>query len=1123
MILDAIKTDTVFQVEVKNLNSTRVEIGLGFLKYDNNYSIFINEKIYKIEIIDKNKLDEIDFFFQVKNYTAIINVIEAKRAKYFTMEIIFFSYPIRNLFVPFYVSIDEEILSTARKRKIIKNKDDINNLAKVLKEKISIKINNETYFLVSSGNSTKEEIFQFLTATHVNNIKNLKNQIEKIENNITLNNLEKEEQIKIKKFTIKEEEEYIDKCPQQTVMKELAFSIYGDMIHLPVKKDITEAGDYRFTATKLVSYKNNIKKDSLQLIKADIEFKNGLVSEKIAKDLGNIIENDDSYLKKWDEYSKLEGEILLKKAKAIGELKLLDDPIPTADGYDLKFESIPEELEENDYLSFVDVIPSYIKDDYSWDEYIAQLEQRNTLGLKKETIETFQISRVEHGLVTIKTDKNISKLKNKKNILSIYGDQIQIERKLEARKRLLTGKSANPFLGLIIEDTENIKKYQNNKKAKKIEGLTESIENKIFSNTPTDNQMEAIDIALNTPDIAIIQGPPGTGKTTIVTAIIEILNEQADKTAKTKGDILVTGIQHDAVENIISRLNVNGLPTPKFGKKSTTLVDITSFENVMKWGNEISANVKENLPELSNYQKIKDLEQYFDIYIKTPSQRLAIKLLKHIIFELSTLLNSKTLLYSNELLKSFEQSTVDNVEKLKYIYALRTTMIAFNDDGEKRNEDLLVSSIGQLLNKEEKNILQNVDSDLDAYLIKIQKLKYSLINRLYPRTIFKAEKPNNEIIKLKDDIEKELSMGGTTKDKLSSVLANYINELENNPFALKSLIEEYSFVFSSTTQQSMGKDITKAKKIAKEDSVVYDTVIIDEAARVSPMDLLIVMVQAKRRIILVGDHRQLPHIVDENVIKDSELSEDDFITKSMFGYLKDRAKKLESYDGIKRAITLENQYRTHPLLGKFISENFYDMHKEGFESPLKDVQKYFYQGLKEIENTPAIWIDVKNSECKEEGAWSRECEATKIVDYLRKWIFSEEGKKFDFGIITFYRKQVTLIENKIKQEFSKDERESFKDRLKVGTVDSFQGMEFDIVFLSVVRSKNVKQINSKLMNYNLFGFLISKNRLCVSMSRQKKSLIVVGDREFFNSERSKQDVEELYNFLQLCEDKGKIL
>jgi hypothetical protein len=43
------------------------------------------------------------------------------------------------------------------------------------------------------------------------------------------------------------------------------------------------------------------------------------------------------------------------------------------------------------------------------------------------------------------------------------------------------------------------------------------------------------------------------------------------------------------------------------------------------------------------------------------------------------------------------------------------------------------------------------------------------------------------------------------------------------------------------------------------------------------------------------------------------------------------------------------------------------------------------------------------------------------------------------------------------------------------------------------------------------------------MSRQKKSLIVVGDKKFFNSSRAKQDVEELHNFLQLCKTEGRVL
>ncbi|KGT34977.1 hypothetical protein HC02_11740 [Vibrio parahaemolyticus] len=77
--------------------------------------------------------------------------------------------------------------------------------------------------------------------------------------------------------------------------------------------------------------------------------------------------------------------------------------------------------------------------------------------------------------------------------------------------------------------------------------------------------------------------------------------------------------------------------------------------------------------------------------------------------------------------------------------------------------------------------------------------------------------------------------------------------------------------------------------------VKYDTVIIDEAARTSPRDLLIPMSQAVKRIILVGDHRQLPHIVDEDVVRtveeklgDQDKTESDYVRESMFSYLKSR-------------------------------------------------------------------------------------------------------------------------------------------------------------------------------------------------------------------------------------------
>jgi superfamily I DNA and/or RNA helicase len=208
----------------------------------------------------------------------------------------------------------------------------------------------------------------------------------------------------------------------------------------------------------------------------------------------------------------------------------------------------------------------------------------------------------------------------------------------------------------------------------------------------------------------------------------------------------------------------------------------------------------------------------------------------------------------------------------------------------------------------------------------------------------------------------------------------------------------------------------------------------------------------------------------------------------------------------------------HPVMGEFISKNFYEKYnsEEAFKSPLPETM--FKYNLKLIENKPCVWIDVPNNLCGEKSdsfnSKYRECEAKKIIEYLKLWVYSEEGEKLTYGIISFYKAQVKLIKKLLEKELPDK-----KDKIKVGSVDAFQGMEFDIVFLSTVRSK--RELIGSVQS--LFGFLVSKNRLNVAMSRQKKVLIVVGDKKYFQTDIAKQYVPELNEFINLCENKGKIL
>ena len=446
-----------------------------------------------------------------------------------------------------------------------------------------------------------------------------------------------------------------------------------------------------------------------------------------------------------------------------------------------------------------------------------------------------------------------------------------------------------------------------------------------------------------------------------------------------------------------------------------------------------------------------------------------------------------------------------------------------------------------------------------SFLPELRSLKESLLYRYLPSPDFRTEKPREDVLRLVATVSQLLERKLNSANKRDAILAEFLHELEDNPDGVREAIEDYNFVYAATTQQAVGKDIIRSKnKYVRYDErtemVKYNTVIIDEAARTSPRDLLIPMSQAEKRIILVGDHRQLPHLIDEEVARVLEgdgssgpPADVDFVKKSMFEYLFNRLKKLEEKDDIKRTVTLDAQYRTHPLLGDFASDNFYRTYNEGYRSPLSE--NYFEQNLRGIENKAAVWIDVPNSQGKEAVLPSRSrqriSEAKIIAEYVNRWISAEEGSGLSFGVISFYKAQVYAVYETLHKygiteraqdgtwQISQEYRflENGEERLRIGTVDAFQGMEFDIVFLSMVRSQDIKALPPHIRNeedykkkqQKVFGHLMSENRLCVSMSRQKKVLAIVGDGVLANTQIAVDAVPALKNFYDLCNEKGVIL
>ena len=112
-----------------------------------------------------------------------------------------------------------------------------------------------------------------------------------------------------------------------------------------------------------------------------------------------------------------------------------------------------------------------------------------------------------------------------------------------------------PLLGVMIEGQSVPERH-----SRRLKPVTKAVRD-VFPN-PNDRQRLALDIALNTPDIALVQGPPGTGKTRVIAALQARLAEKDEGSDPNglSGNTLLTSFQHDAVENAAAATRVLGPP-----------------------------------------------------------------------------------------------------------------------------------------------------------------------------------------------------------------------------------------------------------------------------------------------------------------------------------------------------------------------------------------------------------------------------------------------------------------------------------------------------------------------------------------------------------------------------------
>ena len=293
--------------------------------------------------------------------------------------------------------------------------------------------------------------------------------------------------------------------------------------------------------------------------------------------------------------------------------------------------------------------------------------------------------------------------------------------------------------------------------------------------------------------------------------------------------------------------------------------------------------------------------------------------------------------------------------------------------------------------------------------------------------------------------------------------------------------------------------------------VAFDVAIVDEAGRATLSELLVPCIKAKR-IILVGDHKQLAPVVEDDVIEklntDSKKGSDEFradkkdVTTSLFERLFERieskSKDCVYLENFKHTLTYN--YRAHKSICDLYSKAFYD----GILKTRAKISEEKAHNLKAFK-TNAVWLDTgkrSDKEDKQQGTGKiNHCNASIIYHTLNslKDQILESGTIKDIGIITPYKDQSKLLERKLKN--IQEEYKKANVSIDIGTVDSFQGSDRDMIIYDCVRSskaENTPQTQAKRQGSKI-DFIADEKRLNVSLSRSKKLLLIVGDKEYLRT------------------------
>ena len=335
--------------------------------------------------------------------------------------------------------------------------------------------------------------------------------------------------------------------------------------------------------------------------------------------------------------------------------------------------------------------------------------------------------------------------------------------------------------------------------------------------------------------------------------------------------------------------------------------------------------------------------------------------------------------------------------------------------------------------------------------------------------------------------------------------------------SIKSTIADARIVVATTSTMNSNAALFNIKH--------FDLAIIDEASQIlepNIIGLLTVRHAEKRaieRFILIGDHKQLPAVVQQqdtleaeetnNSLKDINLLS---CANSLFErlILTERAAGRTDFIG-----TLHKQGRMHPDIADFANRKFYA--REQLECvPLAHQleQTLTYNETSEDETDDVLkarrMIFIPSKPCRQLNISEKvNTEEARIITDLLRRLYRQLGNNFDpqksVGVIVPYRNQIAMIRKEI-EKLGIPELEE----ISIDTVERYQGSQRDIILYSFTIQSRYQLDFLTANTFYEDGQPIDR-KLNVAITRARKQLILTGNEPTL---RQNQIFAELIDYIK---------